>query len=267
MTRLTRSAVALLVLFVGASASAAAQTSPAPRFQIRASLGYDQSRPAGFLDRTCGASAALNFFGCLPGTDGRQIGSHGDFGGTLAVELAAGARPRLLPFLRLEGAVVYRPNFEFTGNATFLGAGNDQPVDASVSATALLVRALVDLPPFAARGRVRPFVGGGLGWSHNRIGRVLYGFPGLPSQPATTTTPGGVRWSGAWDLTAGAALRLSRRLLVEGGYRYSDFGRVATDDGTIEVVRGDRQLAISDVAGTTARLRSQGVYVGIRREF
>jgi opacity protein-like surface antigen len=256
----------LAVVFVVISSSAWAQDESG--VYVRASFGYDLSRDVRLVDRACDPAPLLNFFGCQPGTDGIQIGAPGDVGGGPAVEVAAGVR--VLPFLRAELAIAHRPDLDFEGNATFPGAGNAQPVSASVTGSSVMARVFADLAsllPLAWAAPIEPFVGAGVGASRNRMGDVLYEFPELASQPATTMTGGGAHWDGAWDASVGAAVRVGRRTLVEGAYRYSDFGWIETDAGTIDVVRGSRVFAIDNVAGTRGRLSSHGVYLGIRQEF
>jgi opacity protein-like surface antigen len=234
------------------------------RFQVRASFGYEQSQTSRFADRSCDSAPLLNFFGCQPGEDGLQLGSQGDFGSSVAFELAAGIR--IWPFLRIEAAAAQLPNLQFSGNANFLGAGNDQPVRAAASATPVMTHVVFDLGPFVKIGRVEPFVGAGAGWSRNRLGGVVYRFPDLNAQPSTTTTVGGAHWAGAWDARLGVAVRMVRRTRFEAEYRFSDLGWLTADDGAIDIVRGSRQLTIAGVAGTRARLQVQGVYAGIRWE-
>jgi opacity protein-like surface antigen len=236
-----------------------------PRVHVRVAAGYDASRDTRLGDRACDAAPLLNFFGCQPGTDDRPIGAPGGFGSSAALDVAAGVR--LAPVLRIEAGVSHRPGFEFDGNATFLASGDEQPVRAEAAATAILARGFLDLAPLLPLGPVEPFFGAGVGGSRTRISDVLYTFPGLAAQPATTMTSGGIRWRRAWDVNAGVAVRAGGRTRIEGAYRYADFGRVETDDGTIDVVRGTRQFIVDNVAGTHARLRSHGAWFGIRQDF
>jgi opacity protein-like surface antigen len=253
---------ALLVAAVTAPAASAQETAHP---YLRAAVGYEASADTRLADRACDATPLLNYFGCEAGEDGEPIGAQGDFGASPGVEVAAGFR--VLRYLPVELALSHRPGLDFTGNATFLGAGGRQPVSAEVSQTAVMVRGLVDLGPFLSSGRIEPFVGIGVGTSRNSVGDVAYEFPGLAANPASTTTRGGAHWDPAWDVGAGVAVRVASRVLVEAGYRYSDFGWIETDDGTIEVRRGNQRRFIDNVAGTRAPLRIHSVYVGFRQEF
>lgn len=243
----------------------AASAQDRSRAYVRGAVGYEAATDTRLADRACDAAPLLNFFGCQPGEDGEPIGARGNFGESPGVELAAGLRA--LRYLPVEVALSHRPGLEFAGNATFLGAGERQPASAEVTQTAVMVRGILDLGPILTRGRIEPFVGIGVGMSRNRVGDVTYEFPGLAANPASTTTRGGTHWDLAWDVGAGVAVRVTSHFLVEGGYRYSDFGWIETDDGPIDVVRGDQRRAIDNVAGTRAPLRIHSVYVGLRREF
>jgi opacity protein-like surface antigen len=253
------------LLIGGAIAVPAASAQETPRAYVRAAIGYDRSRDARLVDRSCDPAPLLNLFGCQDGTDGAQIGAAGDFGGTATVDVAAGVR--VLRSVRVELALSWLPGFAFTGNATFLGAGETQPVEADVKGTALMARTYLDVRPFVATGPFEPFVAVGIGGARLRASDVTFTFPELAVQPATTTIRGGTHWGFAWDAAAGAAVRVATRTLIEGAYRYSDLGRVETDAGPIDVVRGDRQRFIDDVAGTRARVRSHSAYIGLRQEF
>lgn len=235
------------------------------RSYVRGSVGYEAATDTRLADRACDAAPLLNFFGCQSGEDGEPIGAQGDFGESPSVEIAVGLR--VLRYLPVELALSHRPGFDFAGNANFLGAGDLQPVSAEATQTAVMVRGILDLGSFLSRGRIEPFVGIGVGMSRNRVGDMTYEFPALAANPASTTTRGGMHWDLAWDVGAGVAVRVGSRFLVEGGYRYSDFGWIETDDGVIDVVRGDQRLEIANVAGTRAPLRIHGVYVGLRQEF
>jgi opacity protein-like surface antigen len=244
--------------FVLCAAPASAQDDA--RVYVGATAGYDWSRSTTVRDRSCDPSPQFGLFGCGNGADGRQTGVRGDFGSGAAWEATIGTR--VLKTVRVEAALATRSGLALRGNANFAGAGDVQPVAADVTQRGLMARGLW---AFFAKGRMTTFVSAGVGVSYARIGEVLYSFPGLPSVPSTTQTVGGTNWQRAWDLSAGASLRLRDRTRLDVTYRFSDLGTVATADGPIEVVRGDRVRTIDGVAGSRARLSSRGLYAGIRQ--
>lgn len=91
----------------------------------------------------------------------------------------------------------------------------------SVSSVAGFGVAYVDLPRI---GKVRPFLGAGLGVARNRMGAMTYTFPNL-SAKATTTTPGGNSSNLAYLLSAGLSVPVGDRLDLDLAYRYTDLAR------------------------------------------
>lgn len=267
MTSLKPATLLLLLLACVAVVPRAAAAQDQDKVYLRASAGYDRSSDVVLLDRSCDPTPLLAYFGCGEGEDGQRLGAYGDAGSGPTVEVAVGAR--VLRPLRVELALAHRPGFAFDANANFRAAGGNQPVAADVTESAVIVLTVVDVAPLLGLdlGRFEPFASAGLGFSRNRIGSVAYDFPELTAKPATTTTGGGVHWDPAWDLGLGAALRLGSKSRLEIAYRYSDFGRLETADGPIEVVRNLTHLHIDNVAGTRAPLRSRGLYLGLRQSF
>ena len=133
----------------------------------------------------------------------------------------------------------------------------------------MMALAFVDIGPLLNRkfGPFEPFLGAGAGIARNRVSKVHYSFPEIPSQPAWTETKGGTNRDVAWVAMAGTAIRVAPRSLVEFAYRYSDYGHIKTRSGTLRNVRGGSNNPVKDVGGTKARLRSHGLYLGFRQEF
>ena len=88
--------------------------------------------------------------------------------------------------------------------------------------------------------------------------------------PATTTTvPGGSRAGLAWMVTAGLAMPVGARAILDLAWRYTDLGKVRTDRWPGRVVwrDGSREPRPLDLAPTDARLRSHGVRLPLRYAF
>lgn len=231
-----------------------------PGFYGRLGLGVDWPEGRRFRDVNCASTQPAALFGCVNGDDGRRLGADGGFKTTPVLDAALGYR--LKDWLRTEVLLSWRPDMDFSGQSNFLGAGADQPVNGSVASLAGFGVAYVDLPPI---GKVRPFLGAGLGVAHNRVGSMIYAFPGL-SATATTTTPGGSSSNLAYLLTAGISVPMGRRLDLDLAYRYADLGQLQTNAGQATVVRssGTRSIAIG---GTTTDLQSHGVMLSLRYAF
>jgi opacity protein-like surface antigen len=231
-----------------------------PGFYGRLGVGVDWPESSSYSDTNCASTDPPALFGCVNGDDGQRLGAYGDFEATPVLDAAVGYR--LNDWLRAEALLSWRPDMDFSGQSNFIGAGANQPVSGSVSSVAGFGVAYVDLPRI---GKVRPFLGAGLGVAHNRMGAMTYAFPAL-SANATTTTPGGSSSALAYLLTAGISMPLGDRLDLDLAYRYSDLGSVQTDAGQATVVRssGSRSIAIGS---TSADLRSHGVMLSLRYAF
>jgi opacity protein-like surface antigen len=231
-----------------------------PGFYARLGAGVDWPDGSRYSDSNCASTQPPALFGCFNGNDGRRLGAYGDFDATPVLDAAMGYRVNA--WVRAEALLSWRPDMDFSGNSNFLGAGANEPVSGSVSSVAGFGVAYVDLPRI---GKVRPFLGAGLGVARNRMGAMTYAFPTL-SATATTTTPGGSSSELAYLLTAGISVPLGDRLDLDLAYRYTDLGKVQTDAGQATVVRssGTRSLAIG---GTNADLQSHGVMLSLRYAF
>jgi opacity protein-like surface antigen len=226
----------------------------------RVGVGYDTASDTRFGDANCSATTPPALFGCVAGLDGAPLGAAGHFGKAASFDLGIGWRAA--SFLRLEAVATYRPGLDFKGDANFLRTPGEQPVNADHDSLAGFVTAYADLPVVAG---VRPFVGGGVGASRNRIGPVTYGFPGLAAN-ASTVTAAGSQTDFAWTVSAGVSWPLSDRLTLDLSYRDADLGEVRTDAGPITITRTSGVRAI-DVGPTVADLETRGVSASLRLAF
>ena len=248
-----------LVLCSGLAAPPPAHA--ASRVYLRGSVGWDESRDTTVSDLDCASTTPPALFGCGAGIDGKPLGARGDFGDTVAVELAAGFD--LGSRTRVELALQSRPGLTLGANANFLGVSDDQPVSADADSLAAFVIGAVDLgrPDW----RLQPFVAAGLGAARNEIDRVRYEFPSLGPEAATIVR-GGSHTDFAWTAAAGLAYRLNDAATLELAVRYADLGEVRTDAGTATVVRSADTFEL-EIAGTRADLRTTGVTLGLRYRF
>lgn len=231
-----------------------------PGFYGRLGIGVDWPEGSRYRDANCASSAPPALFGCGDGDDGRPLGADGHFDATPVLDTGVGYR--INSWLRAEALLSWRPDMDFSGQSNFLGAGSHQPVSGTVSSLAGFGMAYVDLPRM---GKVRPFLGAGLGAARNRMGAMTYGFPSL-SSTATTTTPGGSSTDLAYLLTAGVSMPLGDRVDLDLAYRFTDLGQLQTDAGLATVVRTSGSRSI-DIGSTKANLQSHGVMLSLRYRF
>lgn len=241
-------ALAALAAVFATGAAAAAESG----WYLRADLSRDWSRSTAFHDWTCDGTdpARVPLYGCA-------ARGAGDFGSSTG--FGAGVGYRVAPWLRLDATLTYRPGWRFDGHANFL-PGEEEPMNAKARTLTGMANAYLDLP---ALGRFAPYVGAGIGVSHNRLDGVALSFPSLDQR---VWTPSGRRTSLAWQLTAGTGIALGGGLTLDVAYRYTDFGTMETENGDAPRLRRGawRTLAID---GTEARLRAHGVSVGMRYGF
>lgn len=253
------------LLLAGLSLAAPAAQAQGTGLYLRGGISGDWSEAAHLRDSDCARTQPPALFGCGRGIDGRVLGARGDFGRSAAFDLGIGYR--LLPTLRAEALVTYRPGFAFQGRANFLATPGPQPVSADLDAVSALAVGYLDLAGlgFPKLGPVEPYLGAGIGFARHDIGRVAFAFPGLGAR-ATTVIRGGTGTDLAYMLTAGGAMRLTDRLVLDVGYRYSDLGEVRTEAGPAVITRTSFRRVL-DIAGTEADLTAHGVTAGLRVEF
>ncbi len=232
-------------------------------FYLRGGIGLDRSDRTTFSDTDCSSTAPAALYGCGTGDDGAPYRSAGDFGTVPAIELGLGYADGPA---RFEVLVEYRPHFEFKGRANFLAPGSREEVAAKLSSVTGMLAGFVDLDGMGLpkAGRFAPFVGAGVGVVHTRIGKTTMTFPAT-----TTTVPGGSRAGLAWMVTAGVAMAVGERAILDLAWRYTDLGKVRTDRGPGKVVWRDRSRDPRplDLAPTEARLRGHGVRLSLRYGF
>ena len=232
---------------------------------LRGGIGGEWSRATHLRDIDCARTRPPALFGCGRGIDGRALGARGDFGASPAFDLGIGYR--LGPAFRAEALLTYRPGLALGARANFLATPGPQPVSADLESLSALAVGYVDLVGLGVPklGPVEPYIGAGIGLARHDIGRVAFAFPGLGATAATVIRGGGsTRF--AYLLTAGGAMRLTDRLVLDVAYRYSDLGEVRTAAGPATITRTSFRRVL-DIAGTEAEMAAHGVTAGLRVEF
>ena len=118
--------------------------------------------------------------------------------------------------------------------------------------------------PGVSLGRFQPFVGGGIGFATNWLDEMTYKFPQLPPKHTYSIVPSGDRTDLAFMLTAGTGFELTKHLILDLAYRYTDLGSAQTNVGTMQMDGSVKSLVI---AGTSAPLRAHGMLMGLRYHF
>ncbi len=139
-----------------------------------------------------------------------------DIGSSPIVGVGVGAK--LLPFLRTDVTLSYRPGYSFAAPPTPIeppgttGRGD-------VKTLAALVNAYYDLPSFAG---FTPYVGGGVGIARNEVGTTTLSANANGATVATLS--GSTTTQFAWQASAGASYSILPAVALDVGYRYFDAG-------------------------------------------
>lgn len=139
-------------------------------------------------------------------------------------------------------------------------AGTD--FDPRVKSNAILFNGYYDIPVTIA-GRVKPFVGGGIGWTKNKMDHLMWNDTG--TFPSSGGLPGGT-WSGtAWQLTLGADVIVADHWVIEAGYRYVDLGKIIKEAGS--GTSGSAFNAANYTTQLTGKLRANEFLLNFRYDF
>ncbi len=253
-----------VLLFAVLLVNSAAIPAEAAGWYLRGTLGFEWSLSADYSDADSTAKNPPALFGAGPGRDDRPIGAYGDFGRFPLLEAAVGKQ--ILPWLRSELAVAYRPDIQYRGQANFRGVPGEQPVSSRADSLSGMAHFFLDIAALFGvnLSGFQPYMGGGIGVAHNRQGEMTYEFPSNPGAHNITITPGGNKTDIAYMAAIGTGIALSDRILLDISYRYTDLGRVQTDAGKAYI---NNIPAGIDIAETGAPLRTHGVFAGVRYLF
>ena len=233
---------------------------------LRGGILLDQAKDTRLKGSDCSSTDRL--FGCETGNDIRD-GSVVDFESMTGWE--AGLGSRILPVLRLELAVQYRPEFSFEGkaspnNALLLDLAGEHDVSADLSMWSGLLATYLDISlPLLRFSPVTPFVGAGGGLSRIEINDLS-----MESPVASLIVPGDHQVSFSWMLTAGVGVSLAGWTL-DAAWRYTDHGDIETAAGI-----GERICRIADcelpdldlpIEPTLGSLQSEGFTLTLRYSF
>jgi opacity protein-like surface antigen len=155
---------------------------------------------------------------------------------------------------------------QYSGQANFTGLTGPQPVSGNAESLSGLVNLYFDINglPGVNLDRFQPFMGGGIGFATNWLDEMTYKFPQLPPKHTYSIVPSGDRTDLAFMLTAGTGFELTKHLILDISYRYTDLGRAQTNVGTMHM---DVSVTSLVIAGTSVPLRAHGMLMGIRYNF
>ena len=209
----TRFALALAsIAALGAAGDAAAQL----YFQVNTGWSWAQNAKMRDTDTTH-QTCVLQSASTVPNApcDGtlNQLGSSWIIG--------AGVGYRLPHGFRVDVTYNNRNGYDLSGSDP---AGTT--FDPKTTANTVMANGYYDLP-FTIAERFRPYVGGGIGRSRNKVNNINW----QDSPTSSGQLPGGSTTSTAWQLTLGADVRVTKNWVLDIGYRYVDLGDLKTNGG------------------------------------
>ena len=239
---------------------------------VRGGILLDRAKDTRLQDKDC--SSADRLFGCGNEDDGASQGSFGDFGTMTGWEIGLGYP--VVPALRLELAVQYRPEFSFEGEANLDNdllrtLSDSQDVSAELSLWSGLVATYLDIPlPGIALLRftpINPYLGAGAGLSRIEISDIRMD---LPATAESLIVPGDHQVSFSWMLTVGVGVSLTK-WTIDLAWRYTDHGDIETAAGVGRKVCRIARCRLPEldlpVDPTIGSLQSQGFTLSVRYAF
>ena len=234
---------------------------------LRGGILLDRAKDTRLQDSDC--SSADRLFGCETGNDGTDKGSPVDFDAMTGWEVGVGYP--MLPVLRLELAVQYRPQFSFEGranldNPVLMGLATEQDVSAELSMWSGLLATYLDISlPILQFTPVSPFLGAGAGLSRIEISDIR-----MDSPITSLIVPGDHQVSFSWMLTAGVGVSLAN-WTIDAAWRYTDHGDIETAAGIGRRVCRIANCGLPDLDlpldPTIGSLQSQGFTLTLRYSF
>ena len=256
----------LWIALAAAALTAAIPDSASSQPYLRGGILLDRARDTRLQGSDCSSTQRL--LGCETG-NGVDNGSVVDFETMTGWEVGVGYP--LLPVLRLEVAVQYRPEFSFEGranpdNGLLLDLAGEHDVSAGLSVWSGLLATYLDVSlPLLGFTPITPFLGAGGGLSRIEIKDLR-----MESPIASLIVPGDHQVSFSWMLTAGVGVTLAN-WTVDAAWRYTDHGDIETAAGIGRRVCRIATCRLPDLdlplEPTIGSLQSQGFTLTLRYSF
>jgi len=169
--------------------------------------------------------------------------------------VGAGVGAKVLPFLRTDLTLSYRPGYSFAAPPTAIeppgttGRGD-------VKTLAALVNAYYDFPTLAG---FTPYVGAGVGVARNEVGTTTLSSNANGATVATLS--GSTTTQFAWQASAGVAYSILPAVAVDFGYRYFDAGE-GRSGNTVTTALGSASFPVQ-----RGNIHAHEVQAGIRVGF
>jgi opacity protein-like surface antigen len=244
--------LAIIATFVPLVLCAGQASAQSKGWYWRLDTGYSFATPASLKDKNsadpvsgtyiCGGQLFL-------GACGKPPGELNDIGEAWIAGVGVGYR--FSPRLRVDVTASYRSGYKLEGEDTAPSS-----YSADITSYNAMVNGYIDFPLERTKTIV-PYVGAGLGYARNKIDDISN--PNLPPlPPGLSTLPGGTKSGVAWQLSLGAGIQLTPKVILDVGYRYLDSGKIETSAGHVT------GFFAQPYDGATGYLRAHELQVGLR---
>ncbi len=144
---------------------------------------------------------------------------------------------------------------------------SDEPLrtsKADIETHALIINGFYDFHPFSIGSMpITPYLGGGIGFSRNKMGKVLRG---NIVGDITRRIDGNTISQFAYKLSGGALFSLSENLSLDVNYQYIDLGTFKSKTGMVEISDGAVQNDL--IKGYNGgEIKSQEIMFGLQYKF
>jgi opacity protein-like surface antigen len=164
--------------------------------------------------------------------------------------LSGGAGWRFNPNLRADGTISYRGGYKISDTLP-----DATTLRAEVSSWSIMANGYYDLAlPWG-----KPYVGVGMGWATNKVDVISA--TNLVAPGIVIRVPGGAKTGFAWALMAGVGVPIDPALTLDVAVRYTDLGKLATEEGVLAVNGVFTGVTYS---GATGDLKAWELTIGFR---
>lgn len=199
------------------------------------------------------ANATGDYITPKRGNHFHYIGTDQKHSGTVVTGRIAGGATFALPAgkVRAELELGQTDNFSSSNHFTFtLKTSNPSTYSVKTAATTVMANAYYDIDTGSA---FTPYVGAGLGVAHIKAKQNV----------KNATTDQNITTSGnkfAWNVTLGAGYALNEHLTLDGGYRYTNYGKLS-EDKVLKLFKNDLNTS------STMKVDSHELFFGARYNF
>ena len=164
---------------------------------------------------------------------------------------------------RLELEAIKRTGYEYDARVSTPIAFTNSTFESKIQTEALFVNGFYDFKPFSIRNTaITPYLGGGVGFSKNKMGATALLENGIPS---ILTVDGKTIHQFAYKLSAGTLVSLTEQLSLDVNYQYVNLG--AFKGSTKVCITNGECAGILESPINGGEIKTQELMVGLQYKF